>query len=173
MNRDKIPLMHYLHTWEKFPLLNCQVFEIIKYWGEKRSEVQEMDDEKLYRINIKFLEPDKLDSAFRARFHTEMENNTIYLGIRFNPTNYNRSAAISTHQLAYQCMSLAKEFLFEDFGEIECHVHEFPCTTDYMKSITEADTRTLINYTRDEGFLSRVDATILENRELIKNTGTG
>lgn len=132
-----------------------------------------MDDEKLYRINIRFCEPDKLDFAFRDRFHKEMENNTIYLGIRFNPTNYNRSAAISSFELAYQCMSLAREFLFNDFGQIECHVHEFPCTTDYMRSIAEADTRTLINYTREDGFLSRVDATIVENRELIKKSATG
>lgn len=129
-----------------------------------------MEDEKLYRINIKFLEPDRLSQSFRSRFKKEIENNTIYLGIRFNPTNFNRSAAINSSQLAHQCMSLAKEYLFDDFGEIECHVHDFPCSTDYMKSIMENDTRTLMNYTQDEGFISRVNTTIKENRTLIQNT---
>jgi len=128
-----------------------------------------MDDDKLYRINIKFLEPDKLSLAFRSRFQKEIENNIIYLGIRFNPTNFNRSAAISSQPLAYQCMSLAKEFLFEDFGDIECHVHEFPCSNEYMKSIMETDTRTLMNYTQDEGFIARVNTTIEENRSLMQH----
>jgi len=128
-----------------------------------------MEDEKLYRINIQFLEPDRLSQTFRSRFKNEIENNTIYLGIRFNPTNFNRSAAINSQQLAQQCMSLAKEFLFDDFGKIECNVHEFPCSSDYMKSIMEADTRTLMNYTKDEGFISRVKTTIKENSALIQN----
>ena len=128
-----------------------------------------MDDEKLYRINIKFLEPNKLSPAFRSRFQKELENNTIYLGVRFNPTNFIRSAAISSQPLADQCMSLAKEFLFNDFGEIECKVHDFPCSNSYMRSIIETDTRTLMNYTQEEGFTSRVNTTVKENIAFIQN----
>ena len=128
-----------------------------------------MGNGKFYRINIKFLEPNKLSQAFKSRFQRELENNSIYLGIRFNPTNFNRSAAINSQQLAHQCMVLAEEFLNKDYGEIDCKIREFPCSTDFMQSIIDTDTRTLMNYTQDEDFTSKVDTAVGESRAFLQS----
>lgn len=128
-----------------------------------------MDNGKFYRINIKFLEPNRLSPAFKSRFKNELDNNAIYLGIRFNPTNFNRSAAINSLELAHQCMRLAKDFLLDDYGKIDCQVREFPCATEFMKSIIDTDTRTLLNYTQDETFTSKMNTTLRESLVLVKN----
>lgn len=123
-----------------------------------------MEDGKFYRINIKFLEPNKLSSGFLARYQREVETNSIYLGIRFNPTNFNRSAAINSRQIAFQCMSLVPEYLLYDYGDVDCNIREFPCSTEFMQSIIDTDTRTLMSYTQDKNFTSRLNGIINDNR---------
>jgi len=119
-----------------------------------------MENGKFYRINIKFLEPNKLSQAFKLRFQRELDYNSIYLGIRFNPTNYNRSAAINSLQLANRCIIMANQFLVNDYGKVDCNLRELQYSTDIMQSIIDTDTRTLMNYIQDEGFTSKVNTAV-------------
>lgn len=120
-----------------------------------------MGVERFYRINIKFLEPDKLSLGFRTRFQNELNSDAIYLGIRFKPTNYTGSAAINSLELAHQCMDLAKQWLLDDYGKIDCTLREFPCSSNFMQSIIDADTRTLMNYIQDKKFTSQANGASL------------
>ncbi|MCW8966885.1 MAG: hypothetical protein OQK82_09410 [Candidatus Pacearchaeota archaeon] len=122
-----------------------------------------------YRINIKFLEPNRLNQAFKSRFHRELDNNSIYLGIRFNPTNYNRSAAINSLELANRCIIMANNLLIDDYGQVKCHMRKLQYSTDFMKSIIDTDTRTLFNYIQDEGFTSKLNTAIGENRAFLQS----
>ena len=131
-----------------------------------------VENGKFYRVNIKFLEPEKLSKAFIDRFHREVESNSIYLGIRFNPTNFNRSASINSLELAQQCIELAKEYLVADYGKVEGHIREFPCTSEFMESIIDTDTRTLMNYIQNDDFLSRVNTASEASHTSVQNIRT-
>ncbi|MFW2373357.1 MAG: hypothetical protein ACN4GM_09575 [Gammaproteobacteria bacterium] len=121
-----------------------------------------MDIGRFYRINIKFLEPDKLSQDFRSEFQDELDRNAIYLGVRHTPTNYNGSVAINSLELANQCVILAKECLLDEYGKIECYIREFPCVAGYMKSIIDTDTRTLMNHIQNTNFTSKANKTLLQ-----------
>ena len=121
-----------------------------------------MVDSQFYRINIKFLEPKKLSPEFRSRYQRELANNAIYLGFRYKPTNYNRSVAINSLELAHQCINQAKEWLLDDYGKIDCSLREFTCSSNYMKSIIDTDTRTLMNYIQNTQFTSEENKTFVE-----------
>ncbi|MFW2373247.1 MAG: hypothetical protein ACN4GM_09005 [Gammaproteobacteria bacterium] len=127
-----------------------------------------MDNGKFYRINIKFLEPNSLSQGFRSRFQREIDNNTIYLGTRLNPTNYNRSAAINSLELANKCMIMANEFLIDDYGKLDYHLRELQYSTGVMKSIIDTDTRTLLNYIKGEGLGAWANATLGDERSLMQ-----
>lgn len=59
-----------------------------------------MDNGRYFRINIIFLEPQKLPADFKKLYGQELKNDGIYLGIRANPTAKNQSAAIESVALA-------------------------------------------------------------------------
>lgn len=121
-----------------------------------------MDIGRFYRINITFLEPHKLSQEFQSEFQDELDRNAIYLGIRCKPTNYSGSVAINSLELAHRCISLAKECLYHEYGEIDCHLREFPCAAGYMKSIVDTDTRRLMSYIQDMNYISEVNKAFVE-----------
>lgn len=104
-----------------------------------------------YRINISFLEPEHLSEGFKSQFRKELASDSIYLGIRFNPTTLKRSTAINSLELAYQCMEFAKETL-KDYGSVICSAKSYQYTTDFMQSIIDTDSRMLINHMQRSGF---------------------
>lgn len=106
---------------------------------------------KFYRIKVSFLQPDRLSAAFKSQFKKELVTNTLYLGIRFNPASFNRSAAINSLELAYQCIELF-ENTPSDFGRVACYVKEYPCYSDFMQTIIDADSRALLNYIDNSEF---------------------
>jgi len=110
--------------------------------------------EKFYRIKISYQEPDRLSAAIKSQFKHELANNTLYLGIRFNPTNFNRSAAINSLELAYQFVELFENTATE-YGRVVCYVKEYACYNDFMKTIIDTDSRTLIKYIESSGFKFR------------------
>ena len=107
--------------------------------------------EKFYRIKVSFQEPDRLSESFKSQFKKELASNTLYLGIRFNPTNFNRSAAINSQELAYRCIELF-ENTSTDYGRVVCYVKEYPCYSDFMQTIIDADSRTLMSYIENSEF---------------------
>lgn len=121
-----------------------------------------MDIGRFYRINIKFLEPQKLSQEFKNEFQEDLDRNAIYLGIRCKPTSYSGSVAINSLELAHQCVNLAKEHLIEEYGKIDCNLREFPCVAGYMKSIVDTDTRTLMNHIENAQFTSETNKTFLK-----------
>lgn len=132
-----------------------------------------MDGGLFYRINIKFSEPNRLSEGFRSRFQRELDNNSIYLGVRFNPTNYNRSAAINSLELANHYIILANEFLIDEYGEVDCCLRELQYSTDFMKSIIDTETRTLMNFAQNINFTSKVIRDNPAFLEKIRNTVAG
>lgn len=112
---------------------------------------------KFYRIKISLQEPAKLSLAFKSQFKKELTNNTLYLGIRFTPTSYNRSAAINSLELAYQCIAHF-ENTQSDYGPSECYVKEYPCYNDFMKSIIDVDSRTMQDYVQKSGLKYKINA---------------
>ena len=121
-----------------------------------------MNNGHFYRINIKFLEPGKLSQDFRTEFQNELDRNAIYLGTRCKPTNYSGSVAINSLELAHECISLAKERFLDEYGEIACYLREFSCATGYMKSMIDADTRTLMNHIQNTKFTTEANETFVE-----------
>ncbi len=101
--------------------------------------------DKFYRIKVILQEPHKLSAGFRSQFKKELADNTLYLGIRFSPTNFDRSAAINSLGLAYQCISLFENSTTE-YGPAICYVEECPCLNEFMQSIIETDSRTMEGY---------------------------
>ncbi len=132
-----------------------------------------MDGGLFYRINIKFSEPNRLSENFRSRFQRELDNNSIYLGVRFNPTNYNRSAAINSLELANEYLILANEFLIDEYGEVDCCLRELQYSTDFMKSIIDTETRTLMNFAQNINLASKVTRDNPAFLEKIRNTVAG
>lgn len=121
-----------------------------------------------YRINIKFLELSKLSPGFITRYQREIETNSIYLGTRFNPTSFNRSAAINSLELANQFIILANEFLKDDYGKVDCNLCELLYSTNYMKSIIDTDTRTLMAITQGTNFTPKINGTHSDNQAIAK-----
>lgn len=123
--------------------------------------------DKFCRIKISLQEPAKLSADFKARFKKELATNTLYLGIRFSPTNFNRSAAINSLKLAYQCIELFENNI-TDFGRVICYVKEYPCHNDFMQSIIDADSRTLQNYIQNSDFKYKVVSAPVKETHKIK-----
>jgi len=121
-----------------------------------------MDIGRFYRISITFLQPKKLSPGFRAEFQDDLARKAIYLGKRCKPTDYSGSVAINSLELAHQCINLAKAYLFDEYGEIECQLREFPCVAGYMQSIVDTDTRTLMNHIQNTDFTSGANKTFLK-----------
>lgn len=109
-----------------------------------------MNLQTFYRIHIRFLEPGMIAQELRNRFQREITNNMIYLGIRLNPTNFNRSAAMNTFELAKRCQILAQNILKEQYGNIDLQIKEYPWSTDIMKSIIDTDSRTLVSLIQNQ-----------------------
>lgn len=107
--------------------------------------------DKFYRIKISFIEPDKLSDGIKSQLRRELADYSVYLGIRFNPTTFNRSAAINSLELVHQCRDFAKQ-AFSEYGQVDFKVRSYPCTDEFMKSIIESDTRLLIQHMKDSGF---------------------
>ena len=105
----------------------------------------DMDKGLFYRVNVVFAEPERLDRAFRQKYQRQLDNNSLYLGIRFNPTSQNQSAVINSIELANEYMSLAKEVLTEEYGHVGLFLNQFQYSNDYMKSIIDTDSRILAN----------------------------
>ena len=118
--------------------------------------------EKFYRIKVSFQEPDRLSDSFKSQFKKELASNTIYLGIRFNPTNFNRSAAINSQELAYRCIELF-ENTSSDYGRVVCYVKEYPCYSDFMQTIIDADSRTLMNYIENANLKYKDNKTFIQS----------
>ncbi len=108
-----------------------------------------MENAHYFRINIEFLEPDKLTSEFFKVHQKELRDHEIYLGIRANPALKNQSAAINSIELAYQYMEHAKEELYEKYGRVNLFPKDFNCPTEYMASIVDIDSRTIAQYLHD------------------------
>ena len=117
---------------------------------------------KFYRIKVSFLQQDRLTVAFKSQFKKELATNTLYLGIRFNPASFNRSAAINSLELAYQCIELF-ENTPSDYGRVVCYVKEYPCYSDFMQTIIDADTRTLMNYIENVNLKYKDNKTFIQS----------
>lgn len=83
--------------------------------------------------------------------------NAIHLDIRFNPTNFNRSAAINSLDLAYQCIAHF-ENTQSDYGPSVCYVNEYPCDNDFMQSIIDAGSHILQGYVQNSGIKYKTDS---------------
>jgi len=118
--------------------------------------------EKFYRIKVSFQDPDSLSAGFKSQYKQELASNTLYLGIRFNPTTFDHSAAINTLELAYQCIELF-ENTPNDYGRVVCYVKEYPCYSDFMQTIIDADSRTLMNYIQNSDFNYQDTKIIIQN----------
>lgn len=118
--------------------------------------------EKFYRIKVSFQEPARLSAGFKAQFKKELANNTLYLGIRFNPAAFERSAAINSLDLAYQCIEYF-ENTASDYGRVVCYVKEYPCYSDFMQTIIDADSRILLNYVENSSCNYKDTKTTIQN----------
>lgn len=99
---------------------------------------------------------------FKAQFKKELANNTLYLGIRFNPTAFERSAAINSLELAYQCIEFF-ENTPDDNGRVVCYVKEYPCYSEFMQTIIDADSRVLRNYIENPNLNYKDTKTSIQN----------
>ena len=131
-------------------------------------ETWESTMDKFYRIKISFSEPNKLSEGLKSQLRRELAKDDVYLGIRFNPTNQNRSAAINSLELVHQCIEFAKQAL-SDYGQVNFKVGSYPCTDEFMKSIIDTDSRMLIHHLKNSGFAYDNDRlpedVILENQK--------
>ena len=114
-----------------------------------------MDSQKYCRINIAFLEPKKLSSAFVKYHQQDLQADALYLGLRFNPTSLRKSAAINSVELAFQYMAMAKHELRKHYGEVDFFVCEFHAPNDYMRSIIDTDSRTLASFLQQHLYENR------------------
>ena len=64
------------------------------------------------------------------------------------------------------------EYLVADYGKVEGHIREFPCTSEFMESIIDTDTRTLMNYIQNDDFLSRVNTASEASHTSVQNIRT-
>lgn len=63
---------------------------------------------------------------------------------------------------------MANEFLKEDYEKVECHLRELQYSTDFIKSIIDTDTRTLMNCIQ-QNTLTYVGKQTLKDKKTIIN----
>jgi len=103
---------------------------------------------KFYRIKTDIHEVDNLCPGSTSLFKQELANDSFYLDVRFNPTSFERSAAINSLELAYACIRLFENTI-TDYGRVICSVEEYSCSSDFMQSTIDTDSRMLINHIRN------------------------
>lgn len=103
---------------------------------------------KFYRIKTDIHEAADLCPGFSSKLKGEQANDSFYLGVRFNPTSFERSAAINSLELAYACIRLFENTI-TDYGRVICSVEEYSCSGDFMQSTIDTDSRMLINHIRN------------------------
>lgn len=103
--------------------------------------------DKFYRIKTSIHEAADLCPGFTSIFKDELANNNFYLDVRFNPTTFERSAAINSLELAYACIRLFENTI-TDYGRVICSVEEYSYSSDFMQSTIDTDSRMLINHIR-------------------------
>ncbi|MFW2373441.1 MAG: hypothetical protein ACN4GM_10010, partial [Gammaproteobacteria bacterium] len=108
--------------------------------------------DKFYRIKISFREPNKLSDSLKSQLRRELAKDAVYLGIRFNSTTLNHSAAIHSLELVHQCMEFAKN-TFKDYGEVTFTAKSYPCKGESMKSNIDTDSRMLIHHLKNSRFV--------------------
>ena len=114
-----------------------------------------MEKGRYFRVKVAFLEPEKIDHSFIKQYGQEIDSDEIYLGIRLNPTRLKNSAAINSLELAHQYINIAKTQLISDFGQVSFLLREYSSNDDYVNSIVEIDSRTLMNFVQSQPYKLR------------------
>jgi len=104
-----------------------------------------MESKNFYRVGIKVDDPSRLSKYFQERLSKEINKNRLYLGIRFNLVPEKQAAAISSMDLALRYIELAKDLLAKEFGEVSFYMSTHFYTSDFQKSIIDADSTMLLS----------------------------
>ncbi|MFW2371607.1 MAG: hypothetical protein ACN4GM_00670 [Gammaproteobacteria bacterium] len=124
-----------------------------------------METKNFYRVGIKLDDPSRLSKYFQERLSKEINKNRLYLGIRFNLVPEKQAAAISSMELALRYIELAKDLLSREFGEVSFYMSTHFYTSDFQKSIIDADSTMLLSNIEDKTN-SAVQAEPVANHDL-------